>query len=94
MQSSSDDWYTELQHWELGASKTGDGYDLTGTFIGEVPSNNHFYWPGTDCREGGDIWPNSGCEDGDEWGWTLSGHISPDAAEIEIKYTLTESTGE
>ncbi|KAJ9610627.1 hypothetical protein H2200_005404 [Cladophialophora chaetospira] len=93
VQSSSDVWYTELQNWELGGSRSGDGYDLTGTFIGKVPSNNYFYWPGTDCRDGGDIWPSSGYEDGDEWGWTLSGHVSPEAAEVEIKYTWTQSSG-
>lgn len=93
VQSSSDDWYTELQHWELGATKSGDGFDLTGTFIGKVPSNNYFYWPGTSCRDGGDIWPNFGYEDGIEWGWTLSGHVSPDAAEIEILYTNIDSDG-
>jgi len=94
VQSSSDQWYTELQHWELGATKSGDGYDLTGKFIGEVPSSNWFYWPGTDCREGGDIWPSSGYKNGDEWGWTISGRVTPESADIEILYTWLDSDGE
>lgn len=95
LQSSSDDWYDETQHWSLSASRSGDGYDISGTWIGRYPSNNNFYYPSTECWQGGDIWPSvdTDVNDAESWSWDLTGHISPTAADVTITMPWTTRDG-
>ncbi|KAK5049435.1 hypothetical protein LTR84_004364 [Exophiala bonariae] len=94
-ESSSDYYYDETQFWDLQATKSGDGYDLTGQWIGTRPSDNNYYHPTTACWNGGDFWPNNGEKSsGETWHWDLTGHISPDSASVTIDMTwITQPDG-
>lgn len=55
-QSSSDEWYDQPQGWQINATKSGDGFDLEGTWIGTLPDNNEVDFPGVpgaSCWDGG-----------------------------------------
>jgi hypothetical protein len=93
-QSSSDEWFDEPQGWQINATKSGDGYDLAGTWIGTLPDNNELDFPGVpgdDCWYGGPYY--LGMKGYDNMKWVLEGHVSPAAAEINIIETNTDSNG-
>lgn len=94
-ESSTDDYVEETQHWNLQATKAGDGYDITGQWIGTLPSNNNYYFPTTDCWQGGDFWPSAGEKSsGEHWEWNLSGHVSPTTASVKLDMLwVTEPDG-
>lgn len=94
-ESSSDEYYDETQFWDVQATKAGDGYDITGQWIGTRPSENNYYHPTTDCWNGGDFWPNNGEKSsGETWHWDLTGHVSPDSASVTIDMTwITQPDG-
>ena len=52
-QSSLDEWYDERQDWQINATRMGDCYDLTGTWISKLPDNNKVNFPGV---PGADCW--------------------------------------
>jgi hypothetical protein len=93
-QSSTDYYYTETQGWALQATKSGDGYDVTGQWIGEYPTDNYYYHPTIDCWQGGDFWPNAYDDSDETVTWNLTGRLTPDSAIWTIDQTwITKSDG-
>lgn len=80
-QSSTDYYIDETQSWRLFASKSGDGYDITGYWIGTLPSANFYYHEGTKCWDGGDNWPNTYSKSsGENVHWNITARITRDSA--------------
>ncbi|KIY03407.1 uncharacterized protein Z520_00098 [Fonsecaea multimorphosa CBS 102226] len=95
-QSSSDEWYSEPQGWQVNATKAGDGYDIAGYWFGKLPDNNYLDFPGVpgdDCWDSGPIWLG---QKGyfDEYKWKLVGHVSPKAANFSVIMTEIDDDGE
>lgn len=87
-QSSTDYFIEETQSWTLSATKSGDGYDVSGFWIGTLPTNNFFYYSATKCWQGGDHWPSTWTEsDGEHHHWNVTGRLTPDSA----TWTLDET---
>lgn len=80
-QSSTDYYIEETQYWKLAASKSGDGYDVTGFWTGTLPSANTYNFVGTKCWKGGDNYPSAGSKsNGENWHWNITARLEPDNA--------------
>lgn len=91
-QSSTDYYIEETQSWTLSATKSGDGYDVSGYWIGTLPTDNYFYHSSTKCWQGGDFWPNTYTEsDGEHAHWNITGRLTPDSATWTLDQTWITS---
>ena len=80
-QSSNDYYIDETQSWRLSSSKSGDGYDVTGYWIGTLPTENWYYQQGTKCWDGGDQYPTTGSKsNGENWHWNVTARLTPESA--------------
>lgn len=90
-QSSTDYYIDETQFWKLHASKSGDGYDITGFWTGSRPSGNNYYFVGTKCWNGGHKYPSAGSKgDGSNWHWNITARITPEYANWTYDLTLID----
>lgn len=91
-QSSTDYYIDETQFWKLFASKSGDGYDITGFWIGTRPSTNSYYFRTTKCRDGGTHYPSAGSAgSGASWHWNITARVTPEYANWTFDFTEIDS---
>lgn len=91
-QSSTDYYIDETQSWTLSATKSGDGYDVSGYWIGTLPSVNSYGYSTTKCWQGGDFWPNTYTKSsGEHEHWNLTGRLTPESATFKFDLTWITS---